>query len=62
MLFTGFAPSEDPEISIAVRIPNGYSSDYAAQLGEKVLEYYYEKSSLEEILAVPIIGYTTSGD
>ena len=62
VLFTGFAPSEDPEISIAVRIPNGYSSDYAAQLGEKVLEYYYEKSSLEEILAVPIIGYTTSGD
>ncbi len=41
-LFVGYAPYEEPEISVAIRIANGYSSDYAAQISKQVLTYYYD--------------------
>ena len=40
-LFVSYAPYEDPEISVSVRIANGYSSDYAAQTARDVYKYYY---------------------
>ena len=49
-LFLGYAPYDEPEIAIAVRVANGYTSSYAAQIAESVLEYYFEVSTLEEIL------------
>lgn len=41
-LFVGYAPFENPEIAMAIRIANGYSSGYAAQLSKQVLTYYYD--------------------
>ena len=41
-LFVGYAPYENPEIAMAIRIANGYSSDYAAQISKQVLTYYYD--------------------
>ena len=49
-LFLGYAPYDEPEVAIAVRVANGYTSSYAAQIAESVLEYYFEVSTLEEIL------------
>ncbi|MCD7744352.1 MAG: peptidase [Lachnospiraceae bacterium] len=39
--FIGFAPYEDPEIGIVVRIANGYTSANAAALARNVISYYY---------------------
>jgi penicillin-binding protein 2 len=50
-LFVCFAPYEDPEISIATRIPFGYSSDYAAQTTRDIIEYYYGLASESEIIS-----------
>ncbi|MFI3172128.1 MAG: penicillin-binding transpeptidase domain-containing protein [Eubacteriales bacterium] len=39
-VFVGFAPVDDPEIAISVRIANGYQSSYSAQIGKEVISYY----------------------
>ncbi len=49
-LFVSYAPYENPEIACAVRIANGYSSDYAAQAAKDLYAYYYETDSIENIL------------
>ena len=40
-LFVGYAPYENPEIAIAIRIVNGYSSVYAAELGRDITQYHF---------------------
>lgn len=50
-LFVGYAPYEDPELAFTVRIPFGYSSDYAAQVARDIIMYYYGLASDEEILS-----------
>lgn len=49
-LFVSYAPYEDPEISVSVRIAYGYSSDYAAQTAKDVYKYYYNLVSEDELL------------
>ena len=49
-LFVGYAPYDDPEIAIAVRIGNGYSSGYSAQVGAKVFRYYFDLDEEDEII------------
>lgn len=49
-LFVGYAPYEEPEIAFAVRIPFGYSSDYAAQVAREIIKYYYGLAAEEDIL------------
>ncbi len=49
-LFVGYAPYEQPEIAVTVRIPFGYSSDYAAQTTKDVISYYYGLRPTEEII------------
>jgi penicillin-binding protein 2 len=49
-LFVGFAPYDDPEIAIAVRIANGYSSANAALVARDVISYYYGLQSEEELV------------
>lgn len=49
-LFVGYAPYDNPEIAITVRIPFGYSSDYAAQTAKDVISYYYGLKPAEEII------------
>ena len=50
-LFIGYAPIEEPEIAIAVRIANGYSSTNAAMVAKDVLNYYFELEDETEILS-----------
>ena len=40
-LFVCYAPYDSPEIAIAARIANGYSSSYVADTTKDVLKYYY---------------------
>lgn len=64
-LFVGFAPSDSPEVAFAIRIANGYSSTYAAEIGNDVMEYYYQITPAEEILtgtAAKISAGATGGD
>jgi penicillin-binding protein 2 len=49
-LFVCYAPYEDPEITIATRIPFGYSSDYAAQTTRDIIEYYYGLTDREDLI------------
>ncbi len=49
-LFIGYAPYENPEISITCIIPNGYSSANAAKMGREVLGYYFNGENKEALL------------
>ena len=49
-LFISYAPYEDPEISVTVRVANGYTSDYSAQIARDVYEYYYGLKDEGEII------------
>ena len=42
-LFVGYAPVEAPEITVAVRIVNGYGSSYATAVGRSILEYCFDE-------------------
>lgn len=41
-LFVCYAPYDKPQIAIACRIANGYSSEYAAETCKDVLMYYFD--------------------
>lgn len=41
-LFVGYAPYDHPEITLAVRIANGYTSDNAAKIAKEIYSYYFE--------------------
>ena len=49
-LFVGYAPYENPEISIATRIAFGYTSDYAAEVSRDVLKYYFNLEDEADII------------
>ena len=49
-LFVGYAPYDQPEIAMAVRIANGYSSDFAAQVAADVFKYRFNLESEEELI------------
>lgn len=48
-VFVCYAPYESPEIAMAVRVANGYTSDYAAQIAKDVIKYYYDLADEDEI-------------
>ena len=60
-LFVGYAPSNDPEITIATRISYGYSSHNAAAASRSIISYYYNLESLDDLLAVKAEGVNSSG-
>ncbi|MBR6158894.1 MAG: penicillin-binding protein, partial [Lachnospiraceae bacterium] len=49
-VFIGFAPYEDPEITVATRIAYGYTSANAAQLSKDVLSYYFKVEDASELV------------
>lgn len=49
-LFVSYAPYEEPEISVTVRVANGYTSDYAAQIAREVYKYYFGLAETDEII------------
>ena len=50
-VFVSYAPYENPEISVTVNIPYGYSSGNAASLANMVYDYCFGKLSMDTILA-----------
>lgn len=62
-LFVSYAPYEDPEISVTVRVAHGYTSDYAAQIAREVYKYYFGLISEDELTDnVTIEEGTINGD
>lgn len=55
-LFVGYAPYNNPEISIATRIANGYSSHNAAAASRSIFEYYYGEKSLDDLIKMKASG------
>jgi len=49
-LFVCYAPFEKPQIAIATRIAFGYASDYAAQMTEDVVKYYFKLEKEKDII------------
>ena len=60
-LFVGYAPYNNPEISIATRISYGYSSHNAAAASRNIISYYYNLESLDDLLSVKAEGVNSSG-
>lgn len=60
-LFVSFAPYEDPEISVTVMIPNGFSSSNAAELASKIYQYYYDKDARKSLLDKKVSSPAMSG-
>lgn len=50
-LFLGYAPFEEPEISVAVRIAYGYTSANAAALAADVFKYYFKLEDVDTLLS-----------
>ena len=50
-LFIGYAPVEEPEITMAVRIANGYASGNAVALGKDIISYYYHLISESDLIS-----------
>ena len=62
--FIGYAPYENPTMSVAIRIANGYTSDYTAQLCVDVYKYYFDLEDEEDILTgtATTLSGTIGGD
>jgi penicillin-binding protein 2 len=63
-LFVGYAPAEAPEIAIAVRIANGYSSSYAAEIGRDIVRANFKLADKNELItgAAAELGSAIAGD
>ncbi len=48
--FISFAPYSDPEISVAVTIPHGYTSGNTAEIGAYIYDYYYGHITYDDII------------
>lgn len=49
-LFIGYAPLENPQIAVTVRIANGYSSGNVVGVGKNIFEYYFQLKDPASIL------------
>lgn len=49
-LFIGYAPYDDPQITVATRIGYGYSSHYAAEVSKNIVGAYFGDASTMELL------------
>ena len=49
-LFIGFAPYDNPEVTVAVRIAYGYTSANAAKLAKDVFSYYFNIEDATELV------------
>ena len=61
-LFICYAPYETPQIAIATRVANGYTSSYAAQITQEVLKYYFDIADKADLLREDSIVDVTVGD
>lgn len=49
-LFIGFAPYENPEMTVAIRIAYGYTSANAAKLASDVISYYFDLEGSDSLV------------
>ncbi len=49
-LFIGYAPANAPEISLAVRIANGYASGNSVATGKDIINYYFKLEPKDTII------------
>ena len=63
-LFVGYAPSENPEIAVSVRIANGYNSSYTAEIGRDIVKYKYHLGDTKDIVtgSASMLGVAGAGD
>lgn len=63
-LFVGYAPAESPEIAIAVRIANGYSSSYPAEVGRDIVRAKFGLADKSTLItgSAAALGTTIAGD
>lgn len=63
-LFIGYAPYENPEIALAVRIANGYTSANTASIAADVYKYYFNLVEKDEVLSgeASAVSGTVAGD
>ena len=50
-LFVGYAPYNNPQIALAIRIANGYTSGNAAELASNIYKYYFDLEDKNELLS-----------
>ena len=63
-LFIGYAPASDPEYAVAIRIANGYSSNYAAEIGRDITKVYFDANAAKDLITgkASSLGKAGSGD
>lgn len=63
-LFVGYAPVDDPEIAIAVRIANGFNSSYSAEIGRDITQIYFGLDGSDELVTgkAAELGQANAGD
>jgi len=49
-LFIGFAPYNDPQMTVAIRIAYGYTSANAAALASDVISYYFDLNDADKLV------------
>jgi penicillin-binding protein 2 len=49
-LFVGYAPYQNPQVSIATRIAYGYTSHNAADVSASILKYYFGLEKADDLL------------
>ena len=64
VLFVGFAPSSNPEIALCVRIANGYSSGYPAEIGRDMVRKYFGLADDSQLIfgRAGVLGTESHGD
>ncbi|MCD7866126.1 MAG: peptidoglycan glycosyltransferase [Clostridiales bacterium] len=61
-LFVGYAPADDPEIALAIRIAYGYTSGNACDFADDVVKYYFGEATEEELLSGQAADVGTSSN
>jgi penicillin-binding protein 2 len=59
-LFIGYAPFEDPQIAITVRIANGYSSGNVVGVGKEIFNFYFHLEDPQNILTGTASGVSNN--
>lgn len=59
-LFVGYAPYDNPEITIATRIAYGYSSHNAAFAARNIISYYYGEQTIDDLQKLKASGVNGS--
>lgn len=59
-VFVGYAPYENPEIGISIRVANGYTSSNATAMAADIFRYYFHLAEEDELLTGTASEATTT--